>query len=78
MVQDYISRHPDPDYSSRAVQSLVAEYHRLIAAGTMNSDQLFGELLHYVASNDLKEPKRVWAAAGIITYYFELCDMFER
>ncbi len=78
MVQDYIARHPDPYYSSRAAQALVAEYQQLIASGIADPDQVFWKLMLYTTSNDLKEPKRFWAALGIISYYFELCDIFER
>jgi hypothetical protein len=78
MVQDYITRHPDPDYSSRAAQALVAKYQELVAAGIADSDQIFWNLLNYTAGDDLREPKRFWASAGIVSYYFELCDIFER
>ena len=78
MVQDYLTRHPDPDYSSRAAQALVEEYQRLVASGLSDADEVFWNIVQYVASNDLKDPKRFWAALGIVSHYFELCDIFER
>lgn len=77
MVQDYLARHPDPDYSTRAAQALVEEYERLSNSGLNDADQIFWKIVQYVASNDLKDPKRFWAALGIVGHYFELCDIFE-
>jgi hypothetical protein len=78
MVQNYMAMHPDPDYSTRAAQALVAEYQRLVASGVTNSDDVFWKLLHYTAGNDLNDPKRFWAALGVVSHYFQLCDIFER
>jgi hypothetical protein len=78
MVQDYMAKHPDPDYSTRAAQALVAEYQRLVASGVTNSDDVFWKLLHYAAGNDLNNPKRFWASLGVVSHYFQLCDIFER
>jgi hypothetical protein len=78
MVQDYIGRHPDPDYSSRVANALATEYQRLVASGIADPDQIFWMLAKYTAGNDVKDPKRFWAALGIVSYYFELCDIFER
>src|SRR5581483_4253724 len=75
MVQDYLTRHPDPDYSSRAAQALVEEYQKLTGPDGINDpDEVFWKLVHYTASHDLKDhPKKFWAAVGIVSHYFELC-----
>jgi hypothetical protein len=78
IVQSYLTRHPDPEYSSRAARALVEEYQRLAVSGLKDADEVFWKILQYVASNDLNDPKRFWAALGIVSHYFELCDIFER
>jgi hypothetical protein len=78
MVQDYLSRHPDNDYSLKASQGLVVEYQRLVASGLTDPDEVFWKMVQYTASGDTKEQKRLWAALGIVSYYFELCDIFQR
>jgi len=76
LVSDYLKRHPDPDYSTRAAQALADEYRHLLADGPADADSLFWRIVQYVASNDLADPKRVWGSLGIVTYYFELCDSY--
>jgi hypothetical protein len=78
MVQDYMVRHPDPEYSGRAAQALVVEYQRLMASGVTDSDEAFWKLLHYTAGNNLNDPKKFWASLGIVSHYFQLCDIFKR
>jgi hypothetical protein len=78
MVQDYMAKHPDPEYSGRAAQALATEYQRLTAGALADSDEVFWKLLHFTASNDLRESKRFWAALGIVSHYFQLCDIFEQ
>jgi hypothetical protein len=78
IVQSYLARHPDPDYSSRAARALVEEYQQLAASGLKDADEVFWKIVQYVASHDLNDPKRFWAALGIVSHYFELCDIFER
>ena len=75
LVERYASRHPDPNFSARVAQSLVAEYERLSGEG-MGAETLFFNLLSYVARAEPHEPNLFWSAAGIVTYYFQLCDIF--
>ena len=78
IVQSYLTKHPDPDFSSRAARALTEEYMRLAATELKDADQVFWKIVQYVASNDLNDQKRFWAALGIVSHYFELCDIFER
>lgn len=78
IVQSYLTKHPDPDFSSRAARALTEEYKRLAATGLKDADEVFWKIVQYVASNDLNDQKRFWAALGIVSHYFELCDIFER
>jgi hypothetical protein len=79
MVDDYLARHPDPEYSGHAAQALIEEYQRIVADGSVTDpDQVFWGLVRYTASNDLSDHKGLWAALGIVTHYFELCDVFEK
>jgi hypothetical protein len=78
IVQDYMARHPDPDYSGRAAQALVEEYQRLTDSSVTDSDEVFWKLIHYAAGDELNDPKRFWTALGIVSHYFQLCDIFQR
>jgi hypothetical protein len=78
MVSDYLTRHPDPDYSTRAAQALVAEYQRLVVTDSGDPDEIFWKIVQYAASGDVRDSKKFWAAIGIVSHYFELCDIFDR
>jgi hypothetical protein len=79
LVEDYLNRHPDSEYSARIAQALTNEYRRIIIPGTVDPDDVFLKLVRYATSKDTAgSTKSFWAGIGIITYYFQLCDIFER
>lgn len=79
MVDDYLARQPDSEYSARSAQALIQEYQRIVADRSLTDpDQVFWGLVRYTASYDLSDHRKLWAALGIVTHYFELCDVFER
>jgi hypothetical protein len=46
-------------------------------AARLAPDEVFGELVE-IARHGNKSSLGYWAAVGIITHYFELCDIFDR
>ena len=77
LVRDYVTHMPDPDFSTNIATDLATKYREL-AESTDNPDVVFGSLVDYVLGEQRADPKFFWAAAGIVTHYFELCDVFER
>ena len=77
LVREYVTRMPDPDFSERISRDLATKYREL-AETTDDPDVIFGSLVDYVLGEQRIDPKFFWAAAGIVTHYFELCDVFER
>jgi len=77
LVRDYVTKMPDPDFSQIISMDLGAKY-REFAASADDPDVIFGSLVDYVLGEQRIDPKFYWAAAGIVTHYFELCDVFER
>lgn len=76
-VENYISRHPDTLYSSKVAGALVQKYKELVSVYGNNTEQIYWGLIRFVGRN-LEDHKMLWPAAGIITYYFQLCDIFDR
>jgi hypothetical protein len=77
LVREYVTSMPDPGFSQVVALDLASHYAE-IAPSTNDSDVIFGSLVKYVLGDHDSEPKFFWAAAGIVTHYFELCDVFER
>ena len=77
LVSNYVARHPDADFSTHVADALAAEYRNL-ASQSIEPDEIFWKLLSFTAGGSPTETKTFWAALGIVGYYFELCDIFER
>jgi hypothetical protein len=77
LVREYVTGMPDPEFSQIVARDL-ARYYTQIALSTNNPNLIFGSLVEYVRGDHGLDPKFFWAAAGIVTHYFELCDVFER
>ena len=63
---------------SHGITLKLQKYSRSFAASAGDPDVIFGSVVEYVLGEHRLEPKFFWAAVGIVTYYFELCDIFER
>jgi hypothetical protein len=77
LVRDFVTSMPDPAFS-QAIAADLAEKYKQLAMSAGDPDVIFGNLVEYVLGVHRLELKFFWAAAGIITHYFELCDVFER
>ena len=77
LVREYVTQMPDPSFSEFIAIDLAAKYREL-AESANDPDVIFGSLVDYVLGEQRVDPKFFWAAAGIVTHYFELCDVFER
>jgi len=75
-VRDYLNRNPDANFADRLRCRFVDKYLELKGEG-LSGETLFYELLDFASgnSNDFK-----MRAAGlkILTYFFELCEVFEK
>jgi hypothetical protein len=76
LVRQFVTSMPDPAFSQAIAADLAGRCIEL-AASTDDPDVIFGSLIEYVLGERRPEPKFFWAAAGIVTHYFELCDIFE-
>lgn len=74
VVREYVTNMPDPAFSQKIAADLGGKYLEF-AALTDDADVIFGNLVQYVLGTS--SLKLYWAAAGIVTHYFELCDVFE-
>jgi len=74
LVREFVTSMPNPDFSQSIAVDLAGKYTEF-AALTDDPDVIFSNLVEYVLGEH--HLKFYWAAAGIVTHYFELCDVFE-
>lgn len=80
VVADYIVRHPDPEFNAAISQSLANRYSQVATEHPDDPEQVFFVLIRWVQSGTPEtadHPRYFWAAVGIVSHYFELCDIFE-
>jgi|JFJP01.1.fsa_nt_gi hypothetical protein len=78
IVEDYTRRHPDIEYSGIIAQVLTNKYRSLLKENRRDSNAIFFALINFVSSEKMAQDKFFWASIGIVSHYFELCDIFER
>ncbi len=79
MVEQYLARHPDPEFNRGVSQALVLRYAELEAKHPDEPDRVFfGLILWIQAQAGVHEGDAAlfWASTAIVSHYFELCDIF--
>lgn len=77
LVHKFVTGMPEPAFSHAIAVDLAGKYSELTVS-TDDPDIIFGSIIEYVWGEHRPDPKLFWAATGITTYYFELCDIFEK
>lgn len=75
-VKEYLNRNIDPDYSERLKNGFVKKYLEL-KTQNLTSDEIFFEMLNFASNNSNDFSSRA-AALTVLTYYFEICEVFEK
>jgi hypothetical protein len=76
LVGKFVTGMPDPNFS-RIIAARLAEKYNELTASVSDPDAIFAGLVDYLLAGPLNG-RLYWAAMGIVAYYFELCDIFER
>lgn len=75
-IGDYLNKNPDMGFSDKVKDAFVAEYNHLKSDG-FKGDSLYYALHEYARANH-RELAYQTAAMTIVSYYFYLCEVFER
>jgi hypothetical protein len=76
-VERYLARSYDPQFSARVGSRLIGRYRELTMEG-VTGDPVFIDLIYFAMEERGRDETYFWGAAGIVTYYFEICDIFEK
>lgn len=77
LVCKYVTKHPDPYFGPSISHELHGRYTAIAGSG-VSPDSIFFQLLQFVQKGNGEGLQAFWAGAGILTYFFELCDIFEK
>lgn len=75
-VKEYLNKNPDPEFSERLKNGFVEKYLEL-KKENISGDEIFFDMLSF-ASNNSRDFSTRAAALTVLTYYFEICEVFER
>jgi hypothetical protein len=76
VVADYLNRHPDPRFSKTIMGKFTNKYIELKDSG-IASVPIFFELWDFAANGSQDFALRA-ASLAILTYLFEICEVFEK
>lgn len=75
-IADYLNRHPDPSFAAKLTNIMAQKYHELKSNG-LDSYEIFAELWNFASGNNSDFSYKA-AGLGILTYFFEKCEVFEK
>lgn len=76
LIGDFLNKNAGEDYPEKLRVFFVQKYKDL-RRETDSGDVIFYSLVQ-AASNDSSDPRYMAAAYGIVAYYFQLCEVFEK
>ena len=75
-IKEYLNKNPDPEFADRLRNGFVHKYLNL-KKEELTGDNLFYELLNFASTNS-NDFKIKAAGLKILTYFFEICEVFEK
>ena len=75
-IEDYLNRHPDTMFATQLTSIMAQKYQELKSNG-LDSYEIFDELWTFASGNHTDFSYRA-AGLGILTYFFEKCEVFEK
>lgn len=75
-IEDYLNRHPDPLFATQLTSIMAQKYQELKLQG-WDSIEIFHKLWEFASGNHTEFSYQA-AGLGILTYFFEKCEVFEK
>jgi hypothetical protein len=76
VIVDFVNKYPSPSFASKLNSIMSSEYKKLKDKG-VDSITIFDELWNITSGNSNEFIYRA-AGLGILTYFFEECEVFEK
>ena len=75
-VKEYLNKNLDPEFSERLKNSFIEKY-LVLKKQNLSGDEVFFEMLNFASNGSSNFSSRA-AALTVLTYYFEICEVFEK
>lgn len=75
-IDDYLNKHPDPLFATQLTNIMAQKYQELKMNG-LDNEEIFNDLWDF-ASGMQSDFSYKAAGLGILTYFFEKCEVFEK
>ena len=75
-IDDYLNKNPDPLFATQLTNIMAQKYHELKMNG-LDNEEIFNDLWDF-ASGMQSDFSYKAAGLGILTYFFEKCEVFEK
>lgn len=75
-IADYLNRHPDQLFATK-LTNIMAKKYRELKSNDLDNYEIFEELWSFASGNNFDFSYKA-AGLGILTYFFEKCEVFEK
>lgn len=75
-IENYLNMHPDPSFATQLTNIMAQKYQELKSQG-LDNYEIFDELWTFASGNHSDFSYKA-AGLGILTYFFEKCEVFEK
>lgn len=75
-IDDYLNKHPDPLFATQLTNIMASKYQDLKSQG-LDNEEILSELWDFASGKKSDFSYRA-AGLGILTYFFEKCEVFEK
>ena len=75
-IENYLNMHPDPSFATQLTNIMAQKYQELKSQG-LDNYEIFDELWTFASGNHSDFSYKA-AGLGILTCFFEKCEVFEK
>lgn len=75
-IDNYLNKHPDPSFATQ-LTNIIAQKYQELKKQALDNEDIFYELWNF-ASGNMDDFSYKAAGLGILTYFFEKCEVFEK
>ncbi|MCS3922577.1 hypothetical protein M2325_001273 [Methanococcus voltae PS] len=76
-IKEYLNKNPDPNFSD-VLRNIFVEKYLELKNKDISEDEIFIELITFASAGNIYDLSYYSAGISLVTYFFELCEVFEK